>query len=172
LKEDNGALVVSSAISALGHLGEPDAISIIAAYTEHSSEDVRFAVACALGCFPNDPRSTPALLRLTTDSSSDVRDWSVFGLGVQGDVDSPEIREALLSRLADTDEDVREEAAVGLGKRKDQRLLPTLRAMLDAPELKERVAEAAAALLGLSEDPADWTALDYRNALHQQFPQS
>jgi HEAT repeat protein len=172
LKEDNDALAVSSAISALGHLGESDAIPIIVTYIEHPSEDVRFAAAGALGCFPNDPRSVPALLALTTDASSDVRDWSVFSLGVQGDVDSPEVRDALLSRLSDTDEDVREEAAVGLGRRKDQRLLTPLRVMLDAPELKERVAEAAAALLGLSEDPADWKASDYRNALHERFPQS
>lgn len=171
LKETNDALVVRSAISALSHLGEPDAIPIVVTYIEHPSEDVRFAAAFALGCFPNDPRSVSALLALTTDASSDVRDWSVFGLGVLGDVDSPEIRDALLNRLSDTDEDVREEAAVGLGKRKDQRLLPTLQAMLDASELKVRVAEAAAALLGFSEDLADWKASDYRNALHERFPQ-
>jgi HEAT repeat protein len=172
LEEDNDALAVSSAISALGHLGVPDAIPLIVTYIENPSEDVRFAAAVTLGCFPNDPQSVSALLALTTDASSDVRDWSVFGLGVQGSVDSPEIRDALLSRLSDTDEDVREEAAIGLGKRKDQRLLPVLRALLDAPELKERVAEAAEAILDLSESPADWEASDYRNALHRQFPQS
>ena len=77
----------------------------------------------------------------------------MFGLGVLGDFDSPEIREALLCRLTDADEDAREEAAVGLGKRKDQRLLPTLLAMLDAPELKERVVQAAQALLDLWNTP-------------------
>jgi len=170
LSEDCGAIAASSAISALGHLGAPAAIPIIAAYTDHQDEDVRFAVAFALGCFPNDSRSVEALLKLTTDSNSDVRDWSVFGLGVLGDADSQEIRDALLCRLADTDEDVREEAAVGLGRRKDLRLIPTLRSMLGAAVLKERVAEAASALLGLPEDPPDWNASDYRDALNARFP--
>lgn len=170
LSGDCNAIAVSSALSALGHLGAPAAIPIIAAYTDHQDEDVRFAAAFALGCFPNDSCSIEALLKLTTDSNSDVRDWSVFGLGVLGDADSPEIRDALLCRLADTDEDVREEAAIGLGKRKDLRLIPRLRSMLDAAELKERVAEAASALLRLQEDPPDWTASDYRDALNAQFP--
>jgi HEAT repeat protein len=82
---------------------------------------------------------------------------------------SPDIREALLRCLEDADEDVREEAAVGLGKRHDQRLIPRLRAMLDEPELKTRVAEAAAALLGLDSDRAEWVAADYRAALLTKF---
>jgi HEAT repeat protein len=98
-----------------------------------------------------------------------VRDWSVFGLGVQGSVDSPEIREALLERLSDPNEDVREEAAVGLGKRQDLRLLPTLKGMLAMPELKVRVAEAASAMLGFAEDPEEWEAEDYKKALDERF---
>ena len=94
---------------------------------------MRFSVACALGHFPNDPEAVATLLTLTRDDDSEVRDWAVFGLGVQGDVDSSEIREALLERLTDTDEDVREEAIVGLGKRRDLRMLPVLRDLLDAP---------------------------------------
>jgi len=109
------------------------------------------------------------LLPLTRDEDSDVRDWSVFGLGVQGNVDSPEIREALLERLSDSDEDVREEAAVGLGKRRDIRLLPTLRTMLAMPVLKVRTAEAASELLELPEDPQKWGAEDYKTALDDKF---
>jgi HEAT repeat protein len=109
------------------------------------------------------------LLKLTRDDDSDVRDWAVFGLGVQGNVDSPEIREALLERVTDSDEDVREEAVVGLGKRRDSRLLPVLRSLLDAPELKLRVAEAASAMLGFAEDPEEWEAEDYKRALEETF---
>ena len=69
----------------------------------------------------------------------------------------------------DSDVYVREEAAVGLGKRQDVRLLPKLTTMLDLPVLKERVAEAASALLGLREDPPDWGAEDYRRALEESF---
>jgi hypothetical protein len=41
--------------------------------------------------------------------------------------------------------------------------------MLDEPVLKVRVAEAAAALLGLSEDPPGWAAADYKKALTSKF---
>jgi hypothetical protein len=169
LENEEDPMVLDSAIWALGHMDNADAVPVILRYQDHPAENVRFAVACALGCFPNDPQSVNGLLKLVSDSASDVRDWAVFGLGVQGDADSFEIREALLRCLDDVDEDVREEAAVGLGKRQDQRLIPKLRAMLGEPELKVRVAEAASALWGLDEDPPEWAAADYKAALTSKF---
>jgi HEAT repeat protein len=130
--------------------------------------DVRFAVAFALGCFPNDPESVRGLSKLTSDADPEVRDWAVFGLAVQGDADSPDIRKAHLRCLDDTNENVHEEAAIGLGKRQDQRLIPKLLEMLNDPALKVRVAEAAAALLGLERDPPDWVAEDYKAALKRK----
>jgi HEAT repeat protein len=105
------------------------------------------------------------LLKLTSDPDEEIRDWAVFGLGVLGNADSPEIREALLRCLTDANENVREEAAVGLGKRRDKRLIPVLLTMLEDPNIKVRVAEAAAALLGMDKDPKEWTASDYRAAV-------
>lgn len=169
LDNEQNPAVLDSAITALGHLGNPKAIPIILRYEDHPDHDVRFGVAFALGCFPNDPQAVRGLTKLTMDSCSDVRDWAVFGLGVQGDCDSPEIRETLLRCLNDTDEDVREEAAVGLGKRHDQRLVPQLRAMLDQDEITGRVAEAAAGLLELDETPPEWTPADYKAALNAKF---
>src|SRR5207253_9364544 len=66
---------------------------------EHENPDVRFAVACALGNFADDPRAAPVLMTLMHDVDDDVRDWATFGLGVLGDKDSPEIREVLLERM-------------------------------------------------------------------------
>jgi hypothetical protein len=169
LENEQDPVVLDSAICALGHLGNAEAVPAILRYQDHPAETIRFAVTFALGCFPNDPQSVDGLLKLTSDTDAHVRDWAVFGLGVQGDADSFEIREALLRRLDDADEDVRVEAAVGLGKRQDQRLIPRLRTMLDEPELKLRVAEAASALLGLDEDPPEWTAADYKAALIGKF---
>ena len=126
-------------------------------------------MAFALGCFPNDAQSVRGLLKLTSDSDTDVRDWAVFGLGVLGDVDSPEIREALFRCLQDASQNVREEAAVGLAKRQDQRLIPKLLEMLDEPGLTIRLAEATADLLGLDKDPPYWTAADYKAALKKRF---
>ena len=172
LENESDAMVLNSGVAALGHLYNEAAIPIIDRYREHPDEDVRFSVACALGHFPNHPAAVTTLIALTTDLDSDVRDWAVFGLGVQGDADSSEIRAALLKGLSDTNEDVREEAAVGLGKRQDLRLLPVLKTMLDAPELKVRVAEAASAMLGLPKDPEEWEADNYKQALADKFGQA
>jgi HEAT repeat protein len=169
LENEQDPVVLDSAISALGHLDKAIAIPLILRYQDHPDPNVRFAVTFALACFPNDAQSIRGLLKLTSDPDADVRDWAVFGLGVQGDADSPEIREAFLRCLDDANEDVREEAAVGLGKRQDQRLIPKLRTMLDEPELKARVAEAATALLRLDEDPPEWAAADYSAALISKF---
>lgn len=169
LDNEQDPVVLASAIAALGHLDNVSGVPVILRYQDFPDEEVRFAATCALGCFPNDPQAVDGLLKLTSDTDADVRDWAVFGLGVQGEADSPEIREALLRCLVDANEDVREEAAVGLGKRHDQRLLPRLRKMLDGPEVKIRVGEAAAALLGLECDPPEWTAADYKAALTSKF---
>ena len=169
LENEQDAEVLDSAISALGHLDNPQAIPLILDFLNHPDAEIRFATTFALGQFPSDPQSVEGLLKLTMDADKDVRDWAVFGLGVLGDADSPEIREALLRCLHDEDEDVREEAAVGLGKRRDANLLPELRAMLEGSELHCRVAEAAAALLEVDEEPPGWTSADYRAALEDKF---
>jgi vesicle coat complex subunit len=165
LEREQDPAVLDSIIHGLAHLDNAMAIPPILRYLDHPDRMIRFAVACALGSFPNDARSIEGLLKLTSDRDDEIRDWAVFGLGVLGDVDSPEIREALLRCLKDANEDVREEAAVGLGKRRDQRLIPILLMMLEDPNIKVRVAEAAAALLGMDKDPPEWTAEDYRAAI-------
>ncbi len=169
LKRENDPMVLDSAISALGHISDPSAIPIIVPYAKHADSNVRFSVAFSLGSFANDAKAIEYLLDLVRDEDADVRDWAVFGLGVQGSADSAQIREALLERTNDIDEDVREEALVGLGKRRDVRLLPILRPLLDSPELKYRVAEAASAMLGLSYDPEEWESEDYKRALNETF---
>jgi HEAT repeat protein len=165
LAKEQDLKVLDSTICGLGHLGNELAIPLVLPYQDHAQRNIRLAVSFALGCFPDDSRSVEGLLKLTADPEADIRDWSIFALGVLGTTDSTAIREALLRCLEDTDEEVREEAAVGLGKRRDKRLIPALQNMLEEPGLKVRVAEAAAALLGMDQDPPDWTAADYRAAL-------
>lgn len=115
LEDEQSTVVLNSAIGALGHLRNEMGIPLILGFKNHPDGGVRFAVAVALGCFPNDSRSVDGLVKLTSDSESEVRDWAVFGLGVLGDADSPVIREAMIRCLNDANENVREEAAVGLG---------------------------------------------------------
>lgn len=170
LENEPEHLVLASAIFALGHLGNDKAVPLILRYLNHADENVRFAVACALSSFPNESESVVGLLKLTRDTDADVRDWAVFGLGVLGDTDSPEIREALLRCLNEANEDVREEAAVGLGKRQDQRVIPILETVLDELDLRPRVRESLAGLLGLNEkELSGWTAADCRSALAEKF---
>jgi len=160
---------LAAGIAALGHLDNPLAVPLITSFSSHPSPEVRFDVAFALGCFPNDPLSAETLLRLTQDTDEDVRDWATFGLGVLGNTDSDEIREALVRRLTDSDEDVREEAMVGLGKRKDQRVLSTLLIALERPNTTVRVIETAYQMLGMDNEREGWKGIDYAVALRQRF---
>jgi HEAT repeat protein len=169
LEHEQDPLVLDSAVAALGHLHNAGAIPLILRYQDHPDRNVRFSVTCALGDFPNDPQSVRGLLKLTSDADEDVRDWAVFGLGVQGEIDSPEIRETLLRCLDDPNEDVRQGAVGGLGKRQDQRVVPKLLTMLDEPRLAPWAAEAPAALLGLEKEPPEWTAEDCKAALKKKF---
>jgi hypothetical protein len=44
-------------------------------------------------------------------------------------------------------------------------MIPALLKMLEDADFKVRVAEAAAALLGMDREPPEWTAADYRAAI-------
>jgi HEAT repeat protein len=174
LQQENEIQPLSSEIHTLGHLDNPAAVPLISSYQQHPEADVRFAVACALGSFANDPKAIQVLLTLTKDADTDVRDWAVFGLGNLGDADSAEIRDALFSRLNDSDEAVREEALIGLAKRKDTLVLPALLAALnqsevDGPGITMLTIEAADAMLDLENERTDWSGADYIAALRERF---
>jgi HEAT repeat protein len=160
---------LNSAIAALGHLHDGRAVPLIAQFRSHPNAETRFAVACALGSFPNETLSVEMLLALVADTDAGVRDWATFGLGVLGDCDSAEIREALVQRLGDPDEDVREEAMVGLAKRRDSRVLTTLLRALEQPTVSDRGIEAAYLMLGMDNEREGWKPADYAGKLHEQF---
>ena len=162
-------LPLASAIAALGHIGNPLVVPMLAGYTHHPSPKVRFDLAFALGCFPNDPGAVEALLVLMQDGDADVRDWATFGLGVLGDSDSTLIRDALFLRLDDDDQDTREEAMVGLGKRKDNRVVKSLIAALDQPSVPSRAIEAAQVMLDRECADEGWSGQMYAAALRQKF---
>jgi HEAT repeat protein len=169
LKNETNVRPLHSAISALGHLDNPAAVPLVAPFHTHKASEVRFSVAFALGCFPNDPLSVKTLLALMQDREAEVRDWATFGVGVLGDQDSSEIRDALVRSSGDADEDVREEALVALAKRHDARAVAPLLSALQEPRVTDRVIEAAYTLLGLAEDEKAWSPRDYANALKERF---
>jgi len=169
LQQETDLQPLNSAIAALGHLDDPRAIPLIAAYRSHPDSEIRFTVACALGSYPNDALSVGSLLFLMEDSDHKVRDWVTFGLGVLGDADSDEIRDSLDRKLSDSNVDVREEALIGLAKRHDTRSLATLIDALEQPTMTDRIIEAAYTLLGMDDDRKDWSGQDYANALRERF---
>lgn len=158
LLKESDYLVLYSAIVAIQHLDRVSAAPLIIHFAHHPSDDVRYAVAVALGGVESD-EATETLLRLMTDSDDEVRDWATFSLGQQSEVDTPEVRSALVARLDDTHDDVRYEAICGLARRRDDRATPYLKTILhnDPDDLVAR--EAAAKLVGLVGQDAETTDL-------------
>ena len=174
VRQETEVQPLSSAIYALGHLNNPEAVPLLSSYRQHPVAEVRFALACSLGSFANDPEAIQSLIALTHDTDDDVRDWAVFGLGNLGDADSAEIRDAIFARLNDSNEDVREEAMIGLAKRKDQRVLPALIGALSQSGLNDSgvtmlTIEAANAMLNMESERTNWTRADYVTALRERF---
>ena len=140
--------MLDSAIAALGHLAASRALPAVLRHANHSSEEVRFAVAVALpsvaGELPDD-EVIAAMIRLSRDVDGEVRDWATMGLGTRLEVDNPAIRNALAARLDDDERDTAGDALLGLALRKDSRALAPLLACLD-DQPGNLVVEAAAAL--------------------------
>ena len=157
LLEDEDPRVISSAISAFGHLDAEGAAERILPFSSHDDANVRHAVAFALAGV-DDSQVIATLLRLMADVDADVRDWATFAIGSQSDADSPEIRAALAIALSDEDADVRFEAICGLGRKRDRRAAPYLQTLLrdDLDDFFARI--AAAELIGLSADEEKATA--------------
>lgn len=169
VQREKDLLPLLSGVHALGHIRNPLAIPLLIEHRLHPSAKVRFAVAFALGNFANDSRSVDTLLALMQDDDEDVRDWATFGLGVQGDLDSDQIREGLFDRLTDPDRNVRGESLLGLAKRQDQRALPALIAELNQPEIPDRAFEAAETFMGDSLEESDRDPSKYVFAIKQRF---
>jgi HEAT repeat protein len=143
LEEDDEPAVLSSAAIGLGHLHDERAIDRLTALASHASPDVRRAVVHGLMGYEDD-RAVHALILLSDDSDPAVRDWATFGLGVQIERDTPELREALAARLADDDANTRDEAIRGLALRGDSRAVEPALAADPSPEIVEAIEHLAA----------------------------
>jgi HEAT repeat protein len=169
VKKEKDPLPLLSALHAVGHIGSPLAIPLLVEHHRHPTANVRFAVACSLGNFADDPSAVETLMALMQDVDDDVRDWATFGLGVLGSSDSGEIRDALCQRMTDSNKSVREEALRGLGKRKELRALHALITELSQPEVLDGAVEAAESFLDENDNRAHWGASDYVVALKKRF---
>ena len=84
LEKEQDPDVIYSILSAFGHLDNILAVPLLLHFQDSPLHQVRYAACFALGCFPNNGRSIEGLLKLTSDSEDEIRDWAVFGLGVNG----------------------------------------------------------------------------------------
>lgn len=144
LLTDAEPVVTAPALYALGHLGrgEPSELAELAA---HASEDVRCALAYALGG-RGDAISDATLIRLSADEDADTRNWATFALGSLTEADSPAIRDALAARVAEADDEIRGEAILGLANRGDERVVQPLLHELSLPDVLSLAIDAAGAM--------------------------
>ena len=112
--------VLAAVAHGFGHLGEVYGLDTLLRLAGHADARVREAAAIALaGRHGEAPLG--ALIGLSSDEASDVRDWATFALGTLAPQDTPELRDALAERLADEDPETRLEAVHGLAVRGDAR---------------------------------------------------
>jgi hypothetical protein len=136
LTSETNAQVVTETVGALGQAWDPRAAQLILDHVgvDHPDAAVRLAVAQSLSNGVERDVACrdgviQALITLTSDDNSDVRDWACFGLG-QVDAASPAAKDALAARLTDPDDDTRCEALVALAKTGDSRAGSDLRQRL------------------------------------------
>jgi HEAT repeat protein len=160
---------LASIVAALGHVGEPGTLGRVFPLAGDTNPEVRLAVAFAVATIspqPLGPEARTALIRLSRDTDSEVRDWATFGLGTLSDVDGPDVRAALLARTEDPSHEARAEALFGLAVRHDPRAVPHLIRALQSPLVGGLEVDAAAASADPRLLPALW-ALQQTGAADQ-----
>jgi HEAT repeat protein len=169
IRQEQESQPLESAIHALGHIGDSRGVPLVIEHRSHSVAEVRFAVAFALGSFPDHAEAVETLIRLTCDEDKDVRNWATFGLGALGLADTPEVRDALLARLNDSFDEARREAIDGLARLRDCRVLPALLFELDQSPSLDLMLEAARDMLDFQDLIEGWDAENYASALRERF---
>lgn len=130
LLNDPRPTVLAAAATAFGHLKAVRSVEPLAALRTHPSKRVRWGVTFGL-LGHEDDSAIAALIALSRDPVTHIRDWATFGLGRLVDLDTPELRAALLDRLDDTDKTTASEAISGLASRGDRRAFAPLMAALE-----------------------------------------
>ena len=150
---ESDPVVLQAVVEALGDLRDPRAIPTVLAYAHQATPWLRWSVARSLTwllaetgageVLDEDDPAVQALVGLTADEDSEVRDWATFGVGTQLPIDGPVTRAALWARLEDPDEDARAEALHGLARRHDPRASDLVRAALEAETVGRLAVESA-----------------------------
>jgi hypothetical protein len=170
LAKEREVLVLISILFAFGHLSLEAAIPLALPFVTHPNEDVRRAAAYALGAFPQISQAVEALQILADDEDKDVRDWALFAIGTQSDLDTPELRGTLARHVSDPYRVAREEAIAGLAKRKDERAVLPLFHLLRSGSYYMHHESDYEALLECEHPTDGWTIDDMLDRLYDRFP--
>jgi hypothetical protein len=104
--------VRQGAATALGQIGDPEAVPHLITALSDSDDSVRQGAATALGRI-GDPEAVPHLITALSDSDDSVRQGAATALGRIGD---PEAVPHLITALSDSNDSVRQGAATALGQ--------------------------------------------------------
>jgi len=125
LNTEKDSDVLMSVLFAIGHNHENLKISQIkklCSFVSHPDGKIREGVVFALLGLEHD-EALEALIQLSEDKLSQIRNWATFGLGDLVELDNQAIREALWKRVKDRHQETRYEAILGLAKRRDEKIL-------------------------------------------------
>jgi HEAT repeat protein len=150
---------IASMVAALGHVGDPGALTQIIPLHRNLDAGVRLAVAFAVATISPRPLSDEVklgLIRLSRDEDPEVRDWATFGLGTLSNEESPDVTAALLARASDPYHEARAEALFGLAVRRDPRAVPHLIRALESAHVQGLELDAAAEAADPRLLPALW----------------
>jgi HEAT repeat protein len=117
--------VVYFACVALGNRGDEKGIAQVIKFAQSPSTEIRNGVVFSL-LGQESSEAIDVMLLLSRDEDLDTRNWAMFGLGTQIEMDSPQIRQALHKGTFDDDSEIRGEALVGLANRKDSSVIELL----------------------------------------------
>lgn len=124
--------VLAASATALSHRRSACAVPVLARLVNHSDPAVRLSVVHGLGGLEVDA-AISALIALTRDVETSVRDWATFSLGQLVATDTPAVRQALIDRLGDGDAEVRIEGLCGLAQRRDPKAFDVLKSICNGP---------------------------------------
>lgn len=136
LESENDPKVIMSVLYAIGHNQEKlttHQINQLCKLQSSKNELIKEGLVFALNGIDNTKAIT-ALIKLSSDKNSNIRNWATFGLGTQINRNTNRISDALWNRVNDKNQEIKLEAIVGLVKRKDSRIKDIVKRELLAGE--------------------------------------
>ena len=124
LQESKNEKLITSCLIAIGHNNKfltKRQINYLEKFKNDKSKEIRYALVFSILTLENET-AINILIKLSDDKSPKIRDWALFGLGTQIEIDNNEIREILFKHCFDKDDQSKQEAIKGLANRNDERV--------------------------------------------------